>query len=334
MIGSNSFKFPFVIIMFHKEDSRDVQQLTLSPSHRWLLDDPKWLCPVSEPQESSRLGEEEEEEEEEEGRGRGRRKKGEAIMGNAQSPSPDPLFDAASLYVVSVPFSRLISFLPFQIISSIESLFFICHTQGFLEARVGGSEVALRISGCPIWEQLQVRFPARVSGSPPPLIVWSPKFLMWIPTTWFSFSWTVFAGVFSGSWPARRQDVSTGCSKAERWHAHFRGSRCYQSWLLSFILSTPDQSFLQNLNFYSVTLFCFFCYHFYTIGDLSVGRPGYQVPCLQHPENVSSDVLILRKEYAWHIGGALSQNEVEEWKLLYHSAVNGLSFSTFLGNIS
>lgn len=87
------------------------------------------------------------------------------------------------------------------------------------------------------------------------MIVWSPKFLMWIPTTWFSFSWTVFAGVFSGSWPARRQDVSTGCSKAERWHAHFWGSRCYQSWLLYFILSTPDQSFLQNLNFYSVTRF-------------------------------------------------------------------------------
>ncbi|XP_073114553.1 uncharacterized protein [Elaeis guineensis] len=64
------------------------------------------------------------------------------------------------------------------------------------------------------------------------------------------------------------------------------------------------------------------------------GRPGFQVPHLQHPENLTSDLLILRKEYAWHIGGALSQHEVEEWKLLYHSSINGLSFNTFLGNIS
>ncbi|XVE75897.1 hypothetical protein DITRI_Ditri12bG0128800 [Diplodiscus trichospermus] len=33
-------------------------------------------------------------------------------------------------------------------------------------------------------------------------------------------------------------------------------------------------------------------------------------------------------------GGALSQEDLEEWKLLYHSALNGLSFNTFLGNIS
>ncbi|KAG1331041.1 MTOR-associated protein MEAK7 [Cocos nucifera] len=64
------------------------------------------------------------------------------------------------------------------------------------------------------------------------------------------------------------------------------------------------------------------------------GRPGFQVPHLQHPENLTSDLLILRKEYAWHIGGGLSQHEVEEWKLLYHSSINGLSFNTFLGSIS
>ncbi|OAY71543.1 hypothetical protein ACMD2_22645 [Ananas comosus] len=42
------------------------------------------------------------------------------------------------------------------------------------------------------------------------------------------------------------------------------------------------------------------------------GRPSFQVPQLEHPENISSEQLILRKEYAWHIGGALSQNEAEE----------------------
>ncbi|OVA06450.1 EF-hand domain [Macleaya cordata] len=64
------------------------------------------------------------------------------------------------------------------------------------------------------------------------------------------------------------------------------------------------------------------------------GRPGFQVPHLLHPENMDTDLIILRREYAWHIGGALSQHEAEEWKLLYHSAVNGLSFNTFMGNIS
>ncbi|KAJ0088766.1 hypothetical protein Patl1_32670 [Pistacia atlantica] len=64
------------------------------------------------------------------------------------------------------------------------------------------------------------------------------------------------------------------------------------------------------------------------------GRPGCQVPRLLHLENIDSSILLLRKEYAWHIGGALSQQELEEWKLLYHSALNGLSFNTFLGSIS
>ncbi|KAJ4705357.1 TLD domain-containing protein 1 [Melia azedarach] len=64
------------------------------------------------------------------------------------------------------------------------------------------------------------------------------------------------------------------------------------------------------------------------------GRPGCQVPQLVHSENIHSRTLLLRKEYAWHIGGALSLQELEEWKLLYHSSANGLSFSTFLGHVS
>ncbi|MBA0558348.1 hypothetical protein Golob_015370 [Gossypium lobatum] len=64
------------------------------------------------------------------------------------------------------------------------------------------------------------------------------------------------------------------------------------------------------------------------------GRPGSKVPKLQYSENIDSSILLLRDEYAWHIGGALSHEELEEWKLLYHSSLNGLSFNTFLGNIS
>ncbi|XP_057468462.1 uncharacterized protein LOC130757679 isoform X1 [Actinidia eriantha] len=64
------------------------------------------------------------------------------------------------------------------------------------------------------------------------------------------------------------------------------------------------------------------------------GRPGSHVPHLLHSENVESNSLLLKNEYAWHIGGALSQQELDEWKLLYHSAFNGLSFNTFLGNIA
>ncbi|GLT52168.1 hypothetical protein SLA2020_255220 [Shorea laevis] len=63
------------------------------------------------------------------------------------------------------------------------------------------------------------------------------------------------------------------------------------------------------------------------------GRPGSQVPKLLHLDSIDSSMLLMRKEYAWHIGGALSQQELEEWKLLYHSTLNGLSFNTFLGSI-
>ncbi|XP_048320998.1 uncharacterized protein LOC107432270 isoform X2 [Ziziphus jujuba] len=64
------------------------------------------------------------------------------------------------------------------------------------------------------------------------------------------------------------------------------------------------------------------------------GRPGSQVPHLLQLESIDSNLMLLRKEYAWHIGGALPQQELEEWKLLYHSSCHGLSFNTFLGNLS
>ncbi|OAE33265.1 hypothetical protein AXG93_1200s1270 [Marchantia polymorpha subsp. ruderalis] len=60
---------------------------------------------------------------------------------------------------------------------------------------------------------------------------------------------------------------------------------------------------------------------------------GRQVPTLLVPEG-SEHSTLLRKEYAWHIAGPLQQQESQEWVLLYHSSVNGLSFNTFLGNIS
>ncbi|KAL0344822.1 UNVERIFIED_CONTAM: hypothetical protein Sradi_4313500 [Sesamum radiatum] len=60
---------------------------------------------------------------------------------------------------------------------------------------------------------------------------------------------------------------------------------------------------------------------------------GSQIPQLQHEDKIDPSQILLRKEYAWHIGGALSPTELDEWKLLYHSSVHGLSFNTFLGNI-
>ncbi|XP_068473531.1 uncharacterized protein [Phaseolus vulgaris] len=64
------------------------------------------------------------------------------------------------------------------------------------------------------------------------------------------------------------------------------------------------------------------------------GRPGSQIPKLLISTAIDSNIILLRKEYAWLIGGALSQHDLEDWNLLYHSSVNGLSFNTFLGNIS
>ncbi|KAI3511985.1 hypothetical protein L1887_19147 [Cichorium endivia] len=67
---------------------------------------------------------------------------------------------------------------------------------------------------------------------------------------------------------------------------------------------------------------------------LKPSSPGSQVPKMVHQEDIDKSMLLLKEEYAWHIGGALSHQELGEWRLLYHSALNGLSFNTFLGNIS
>nr|GFA27402.1 calcium-binding EF-hand [Tanacetum cinerariifolium] len=72
----------------------------------------------------------------------------------------------------------------------------------------------------------------------------------------------------------------------------------------------------------------------FLVSLLKPSSTGSQVPRLLHQEDIDSNILLLKEEYAWHIGGALSHEELGEWKLLYHSALNGLSFNTFLGNIS
>ncbi|XP_066356248.1 uncharacterized protein [Miscanthus floridulus] len=64
------------------------------------------------------------------------------------------------------------------------------------------------------------------------------------------------------------------------------------------------------------------------------GRPGFEVPLLHYPENISADLLLLNKEYAWHIGGGFSRQEAQEWRLLYHSSLHGQSFNTFLGKVT
>lgn len=97
-------------------------------------------------------------------RGRGRENKERQSWATPSRRLPTlPLMRQACMwYLIS---SHLFSSLPSHLIDWVIVLHM--HTQGFLEARVGGSEVALRVSGCSIWEQLQVHFPARVSGSPP-----------------------------------------------------------------------------------------------------------------------------------------------------------------------
>ncbi|KAK9755306.1 hypothetical protein RND81_01G016900 [Saponaria officinalis] len=61
--------------------------------------------------------------------------------------------------------------------------------------------------------------------------------------------------------------------------------------------------------------------------------PGTQVPRLLYSKSYDPNIL-LKEEYAWLIGGLLTQPELEEWKLLYHSSYHGQSFNTFLGNVS
>lgn len=74
--------------------------------------------------------------------------------------------------------------------------------------------------------------------------------------------------------------------------------------------------------------------YFFFFLFIFLGRPGFQVPKLDYPSNVDSHMLILKKEFAWHVGGALTPQEAENWRLLYHSSIHGLSFNTFTGNIS
>ncbi|KAH6797566.1 TLD-domain containing nucleolar protein [Perilla frutescens var. hirtella] len=64
---------------------------------------------------------------------------------------------------------------------------------------------------------------------------------------------------------------------------------------------------------------------------LTPSDSGSHVPKLLMPDNIDPGQILLTKEYAWHIGGALS--DTDEWKLLYHSGVHGLSFNTFLGHM-
>lgn len=72
----------------------------------------------------------------------------------------------------------------------------------------------------------------------------------------------------------------------------------------------------------------------FLISLLKPSSSGSQVPHLIHQDDIDSNMLLLKEEYAWHIGGALSHQELGEWKLLYHSALHGQSFNTFLGNMS
>ncbi|KAL2554232.1 TLD-domain containing nucleolar protein [Forsythia ovata] len=70
------------------------------------------------------------------------------------------------------------------------------------------------------------------------------------------------------------------------------------------------------------------------LGNLMMpSDPGSQIPQLLRQDNIDPSLILLRTEHAWHIGGALPQHDLDEWKLLYHSAVHGQSFNTFLGNI-
>eukprot|EP00252_Welwitschia_mirabilis_P008534 TRINITY_DN2043_c0_g1_i1.p1 TRINITY_DN2043_c0_g1~~TRINITY_DN2043_c0_g1_i1.p1 ORF type:complete len:424 (-),score=84.25 TRINITY_DN2043_c0_g1_i1:302-1573(-) len=63
------------------------------------------------------------------------------------------------------------------------------------------------------------------------------------------------------------------------------------------------------------------------------GIPGRHIPHLLFPDNIAPALLIMRKVYAWHLVGALQQEESEKWILLYHSSIHGLSFNTFMANV-
>ncbi|KAM3339898.1 MTOR-associated protein MEAK7 [Capsicum galapagoense] len=109
------------------------------------------------------------------------------------------------------------------------------------------------------------------------------------------------------------------------------------SFLNAANLTTDDKNSAENC--LSFEEFRRWCAHLPSVRKflgslLSPRGSGTEVPMLIHPKNIDPAVILLSKEYAWHIGGALPKDELHEWRLLYHSTVHGLSFNTFLGNIS
>ncbi len=69
-------------------------------------------------------------------------------------------------------------------------------------------------------------------------------------------------------------------------------------------------------------------------GGVLLGMVGRQVPSLVVPPDTNPKVVVLRREHAWHLAGALQQHEAVMWVLTYHSSTHGLSFNTFLGNVA
>jgi hypothetical protein len=51
------------------------------------------------------------------------------------------------------------------------------------------------------------------------------------------------------------------------------------------------------------------------------------------PEDAKGPVL-LGREHAWLLAGALTPEESVRWRLAYSSKAHGLSFSTFLGKMA
>lgn len=64
------------------------------------------------------------------------------------------------------------------------------------------------------------------------------------------------------------------------------------------------------------------------------GLPGRLVPQLLMPEKMSQYPNVMRKEYAWHLAGAMQPQEAAQWVCVYHSSAHGLSFNTFLGKLA
>lgn len=70
------------------------------------------------------------------------------------------------------------------------------------------------------------------------------------------------------------------------------------------------------------------------ISSFASGLPGRLVPELLIPEKINQYRTVMRKEYAWHLAGALQPQEAVQWVLVYHSSAHGLSFNTFLSKLA